>query len=158
MPGLTIKFKDMKKPEIFSTGRNHTAVNVGGFDSVSDYTMIHPRTGAELHKVFLKEPTGSTGTEISVQSIAAGTEVPYFHTHNHNEETYIILQGQGKMQVDGECFPVREGSFVRIAPQGMRGIANDSDGELVVMVIQSREHSLREHTSADGTPFPVDWR
>lgn len=40
----------------------------------------------------------------------------------------------------------------------MRGIANDSDRELVFMVIQSREHSLWEHTSADGTPFPENWK
>ncbi|MCC8019064.1 MAG: cupin domain-containing protein [Rikenellaceae bacterium] len=95
----------MKKPETISVGDNHTAVDLGGFDSISEYRMIHRRTGAELRKVFLKELTGSTGTEISVQSLAAGEEVPYFHTHNHNEETYIVLRGQGKMQVDGDVFP-----------------------------------------------------
>lgn len=155
-PGLSDS--KMKNPGHISSGENYTAVDAGPFESIGDYTLVHPRTGIEYHKLFLKEPTGSTGTEISIQSIAPHTGLPYLHTHKKNEETYIVLRGSGVMEVDGRRFPVREGSVVRIASGGMRGIANDSDDRMVFMVIQSRENSLEEYSSADGTPFPVEWQ
>ncbi|MDR0660863.1 MAG: cupin domain-containing protein [Prevotellaceae bacterium] len=76
--------------------------------------------------------------------------MPYFHIHNKNEETYVFLKGSGDFQVDGDCFTITEGSVVRIAPQGKRGLRNTSGVPMVYMVIQSKENSLEEYSTADG--------
>jgi len=141
----------MEKIRKVSEGKNYTAVNIGSLDSLSDHTLIHPKTGMEIKgKVFIKEPTQSTGTEISFQEIPPKTEIGYFHKHSQNEETYIVLKGSGYYQVDEDCFPISEGSVVRIAPAGIRSFCNKSDQPMVMIVIQAKENSLIQHTADDG--------
>lgn len=86
----------MKQIEYISENENYTAINVGRLDQLMDYTIIHPKNGKLIEgKVFLKDPTNATGTEISFQMLPARTELSYFHIHNKNEETYIIFKGSG---------------------------------------------------------------
>ena len=92
----------------------------------------------------------STGTEISLSSIPPKTPLSYFHQHRKNEETYIFLKGEGEYQVDADCFPIKEGSVVRVAPNEKRCIYNSSDKPMVYIVIQSKENSLEAYSSDEG--------
>jgi len=151
----------MKQIEKLSENTHYSAVNLGKLTDLADYSLIHPVSKRLIEgKVFLKDVTKATGTEISFNSLPPHSEQPYFHIHRKNEETYIILKGFGFYQVDEECFSIQEGSVIRVAPQGKRGICNSSDEAMIYMVIQSKENSLEEHTSADGERLPVEpkWR
>ncbi len=151
----------MKQVEIISENKNYTAVNVGSLDKLMDYSFIHPKTQMEVTgKVFVKEATKATGSEISFTTLPPRTELPYFHFHNKDEETYIILRGSGYYQVDDDCFPITEGSVIRVAPAGKRGMCNTSDEPMVYICIQSKENSLEEHTTDDGGRVVVEpkWR
>ena len=151
----------MKQIEKLSGNENYTAVNLGNLDELMDYSLIHPVRKTLIEgKVFLKDATDATGTEISFNMLPPRTEQPYFHIHRKNEETYIILKGFGFYQVDEDCFQIKEGSVIRVAPKGKRGIRNDSDETMIYMVVQSKENSLEEHTTADGerTPFEPKWK
>lgn len=107
----------MKKVEMISENKNYTAVNIGRLQDVETYSLIHPKLRTEIKgKVFLKNPTKSTGTEISFTTIPPKSELGYFHIHKKDEETYIILKGSGFYQVDEDCFPIQEGSVIRVAP------------------------------------------
>lgn len=141
----------MKKIRILSESRNHSAAEIGPLDGLSEHVAVHKITGREIAgKIFLKDLIGSTGTEISFQVLPPYESLPFFHIHRKNEEVYIILGGSGEFSVDGDIFPVREGTVVRVAPQGVRGIRNTSGTEMVFMVIQSRENSLEEYSTDDG--------
>lgn len=151
----------MKNIEVISEGDAYSAVDLGSLNGWLDYSLVHPISKREIEgKVFLKEATKSTGTEISFNSIAPRSEVSYFHIHRKNEETYIILKGFGYFQVDEDCFSIKEGSVIRVSPQGKRGLTNTSDEIMTYIVIQSKENSLEEHTTADGERIPVEpkWR
>jgi mannose-6-phosphate isomerase-like protein (cupin superfamily) len=151
----------MKQTEKISENKNHTAINAGSLDKLSDYSFIHPKNGQEVRgKVFVREATKATGTEISFTTLPPQSELPYFHIHNKDEETYIILKGSGYFQVDDDCFPISEGSVIRVAPEGKRGLCNTSDAEMVYICIQSKENSLEEHSSDDGERVTVEpkWR
>lgn len=151
----------MKQIEKLSESTHYSAVNLGNLNDLMDYTLIHPVSKKLLEgKVFLKNATKSTGTEISFNSLPPKSEQPYFHIHRKNEETYIILKGFGFFQVDEDCFGIKEGSVIRVAPQGNRGICNSSDETMIYMVIQSKENSLEEYTRADGEILPCEpkWR
>ena len=151
----------MKQFEELLENINFTAVNLGNLDDLKDYSLIHPVSKRVIEgKVFLKDATKATGTEISFNSLPPQSEQLYFHIHRKNEETYIILKGFGFFQVDEDCFNIKEGSVIRVAPQGKRGICNSSDETMIYMVIQSKENSLEEHTTADGErlPFEPKWR
>jgi len=150
--------KDIKK---LSQNNNYNAVDLGDLNELMDYSMIRKVNKKKIEgKVFLKDATNATGSEISFNSLPAKTEQPYFHIHYKNEETYIILKGFGFFQVDDDCFDIKEGSVIRVAPQGNRGICNTSSEAMTYMVIQSRENSLEEHTTDDGERIPVEpkWR
>lgn len=151
----------MKEIEKISEGDNYTAIDLGSLNGWLNYSLIHPVSKREIDgKVFLKDATRSTGTEISFNSIAPRTEVPYFHIHKKNEETYIILKGSGYFQIDDDCFSVKEGSIIRVSPKGKRGLTNTSDDIMIYIVIQSKESSLEEYSTADGERVPVEpkWR
>jgi mannose-6-phosphate isomerase-like protein (cupin superfamily) len=151
----------VKKIERISERNTHTAIELGSLNGWLDYTLIHPVNKREVEgKVSLKEVTQSTGTEISFNSIAPRTEVPYFNIHKKNEETYNILKGSGFFQADEDCFDIKEGSVIRVSSKGKRGLTNTSDDIMVYIVIQSKENSLEEYSTADGEKIPVEpkWR
>jgi mannose-6-phosphate isomerase-like protein (cupin superfamily) len=151
----------MKPIEKLSENINYSAVNLGTLDDLKDYSLMHPLSKRLIEgKVFLKDVTKSTGTEISFNSLPPKSEQPYFHIHKKNEETYIVLKGFGFFQVDEDCFDIKEGSIIRVAPKGKRGICNTSTEAMIYMVIQSKENSLEEYTTTDGERIPVEpkWR
>jgi len=151
----------MKQIEKLSENKHYTAVDLGNLDDLINFTLVHPVNKRLIEgKVFLKDATQATGTEISFNSLPPHSEQPYFHIHRKNEETYIIIKGYGFYQVDEDCFSIKEGSVIRVAPQGKRGISNSSDETMIYMVIQSKENSLEEHTTADGERVLVEpkWR
>ena len=151
----------MKQIEKLSENSSYTAVNLGDLEDLMSYSLVHPVNKRVIEgKVFLKDPTQATGTEISFNSLLPKSEQPYFHIHYKNEETYLILKGYGFFQVDEDCFNIKEGSVIRVAPQGKRGICNASDETMIYMVVQAKENSLEEYTTADGERVPVEpkWR
>lgn len=142
----------MKQVKKLAEGKNYTAVDIGGMEEVKTYSLVHAKTGKEVRgKLFLKEPTGATGTEISFTSMPPRSESGYFHKHAKDEETYIILKGSGYYQVDEDCFPIKAGSIIRVAPDGVRSLCNTSGEEMIYLCIQSGVNSLEEHSSDDGT-------
>ena len=150
----------MKQVKELSESVNHTAIDLGNLDELMEYSLIHPVNKQEIEgKVFLKDVTKATGSEISFNSLPPKSEQPYFHLHYKNEETYIIIKGFGFFQVDGEYFEIKEGSVIRVAPAGVRGIRNSSEETMIYMVIQSKENSLEEYTTNDGerVAFEPKW-
>jgi len=151
----------MKELKKLSENTHYSAVNMGKLDDLKAYSLVHPVTKRVIEgKVFLTDATQAKGTEISFNALPPKSEQPYFHIHRKNEETYIIIKGYGFFQVDDDCFKIEEGSVIRVAPAGKRGICNDSDEAMIYMVVQSKEHSLEEYTTADGERLPVEpkWR
>ena len=131
----------MKNDRKLKDGKNFTAVNFGKLSLLSETAD---------GKAFLKDVTKATGAEISLSVLPAKTDLPIFHSHKQNEETYIILSGSGKFQVDDQLFDIAEGSVVRVAPAGVRGMTNMSDEQMIYIVVQSKEGSLEQYTMTDG--------
>lgn len=131
----------MEKVKKVAENKNFTAIDLGKL-------ALLPETANG--KAFLKDITNATGTEISLSVLPAKTDLPIFHTHRQNEETYLILSGFGKFQVDDQCFDITEGSIIRVATGGIRGMTNTSDEQMIYIVIQSKEGSLEQYTIEDG--------
>lgn len=150
----------MKNLQISSEGKNYSALDLGKFDHLMEYSYLHPRLKTEIKgKVFIGEILKSTGTEISIQILPPNTNVPFLHQHKNHEETYMILKGTGQFQVDGSVFDIKEGSIIRIAPEGKRSFRNNSDDPMIVMCIQSQKDSLDSFLVFDGfrTPGEIPW-
>lgn len=101
-------------------------------------------------RVELHDALGLTGAEVSINRMAAGTQVPFVHSHKQNEEIYGILGGKGVMTLDGEKVELREGDWLRVAPSVRRQMAAADDSQLTYICIQVKEGSLEQMTAADA--------
>jgi len=125
----------------------------------AEHVLLHPRLGEVPGKVFLKGILDLTGMEVSLGSLAPGQSMPFLHAHKQNEELYLVLSGEGEMQVDGERIPLRAGSAVRIAPAGLRCWRATGVEPMAYLVVQAKAGSLEQATGSDGIvpDRPVVW-
>lgn len=105
-------------------------------------------------KYFLGERLGLTGCEVSLNRLPAGKGMPFVHAHRKNEELYIVLRGSGLFYVDGEEFPIREGSLIRVAPAGERAWKAGEE-DLYFICIQAEAGTLSQATLEDGMRLPA---
>ncbi len=126
------------------SGTNHSAEHIGSFETLleRDFLGFHG-------KYFVGENLGLTGCEVSLNRLPAGKGMPFVHSHKKNEELYIVLRGSGIFYVDGEEFPIGEGSLIRVAPEGERAW-KAGDEDLYFICIQAEAGSLSQATRQDG--------
>lgn len=140
----------MKEIKTIASAANFSAISVGALNELGDYVL---ELGPEVKipgKVFGGAALGATGGEFSFQVFQPGTETGFFHTHKNHEELYFFLSGKGEFQVDGEVFPIAEGSVVRVAPAGKRSVRNNGTTPLVMLCVQYRGNTFTSEDAADG--------
>lgn len=128
--------------------KNYTVQHTGPLESLSE-RAYEGRLGKVLGKYFLGQELGLTGCEVSLNRMPAGKGTPFVHAHKKNEELYIVLRGKGTFFIDGEEFPIQEGSLIRVAPDGARAWKADEE-DLYFICIQAEAGSLTQATSNDG--------
>ena len=149
----------MKQTQQIAEGTHFLALSTGSFSQLNDYVLpVAP--GMEIQgKVFMGQTLQTTGAEISFQSFAPGKETGFLHTHQTHEELYIFVSGKGEFQVDGQVFPVGEGSVVRVAPEGKRSVRNNGTEPLIMICVQYKAQTFTAQDAADGQLLqePVKW-
>lgn len=140
----------MKQTQQIAEGTHFSALSTGSFSQLNDYVLpVAP--GMEIQgKVFMGQALQTTGAEISFQSFAPGKETGFLHTHQTHEELYIFVSGKGEFQVDGQVFPVGEGSVVRVAPEGKRSVRNNGTEPLIMICVQYKAQTFTAQDAADG--------
>jgi mannose-6-phosphate isomerase-like protein (cupin superfamily) len=71
---------------------------------------------------------------LGYQRIPPNYRFPYGHTHEKQEELYVVLRGSGRMKLNDEIVELKEWDAVRVAPGTWRGYEAGSDG-LEILVI-----------------------
>jgi mannose-6-phosphate isomerase-like protein (cupin superfamily) len=66
------------------------------------------------------------------------------HSHEESEQVYVIVRGNGRMQVAGDVEEVSEGDLIFIPPATEHGIINNGDGTLVYVSASSPPVSTEE--------------
>lgn len=151
----------MKEIKTISEGKNYTAVSVGNMDDLHEFELpLGPDTTMK-GKVFAGAALKTTGSEISFQYLNPGEGTPFLHSHKQHEELYIIVKGKGEYQVDGEVFPISEGSVIRVAPDGMRALRNNGTEPIVMICVQYKAGSFGKDddiiTDGNISDAPVKW-
>ena len=149
----------MKQIEQIASAENFNAISVGKLNELGDYVL---ELGPDVKipgKVFGGAALNATGAEFSFQMFQPGTETGFLHTHKQHEELYFFLSGNGEFQVDGNVFPVSEGSVVRVSPNGRRSVRNNGTTPLVMLCVQYRGATFTAADAADGNILaePVKW-
>lgn len=125
-------------------GKNYTTEHTGPLETLlnRDFMGFHG-------KYFIGRELGLTGCEVSLNRLPAGKGMPFVHSHKKNEELYIVLRGSGTFFIDGEEFPIQEGSLIRVAPEGERAWRAGAE-DLYFICVQAETGSLSQATLEDG--------
>ncbi len=121
-------------------GRHYTVAEAGNLEALEK-------------KEFIAETLGFTGMQVSLNRAVPGQSSPYLHAHRQHEELYLFLAGTGEFQVDGEVLAVKPGTMIRVAPDGRRAWRNNSDSDLLFIVVQANVGTL---TGQDGIRLDGD--
>lgn len=149
----------MKEIKKIAAADNFSAFSVGKLSELDEYVL---QLGPDIKipgKVFGGAALQATGGDFSFQMFQPGTETGFLHTHKTHEELYFFLSGAGEFQVDGNIFPVSEGSVVRVSPDGKRSVRNNGKDPLVMLCVQYKGGTFTPEDAADGviSNAPVEW-
>ena len=98
--------------------------------------------GGALFQRILGRGTDNPDLMVSVQGVARITippgEANEMHAHEHEEQVYIVLRGQGEVQVGDEKARAVTGDVVYLPPKVPHGFRNTSEKACVLLNIGAR--------------------
>jgi mannose-6-phosphate isomerase-like protein (cupin superfamily) len=86
---------------------------------------------------------GSRNLAVTWVDVPPGAE-QRAHSHEESEQVYVIVRGNGRMEVAGDVEEVSEGDLVFIPPATQHGIVNDGEETLVYVSASSPPVSMDE--------------
>jgi mannose-6-phosphate isomerase-like protein (cupin superfamily) len=96
---------------------------------------------------------GLEASGLTFQRVPPNYRFPYGHTHETQEEVYVVVRGGGRMKVDEEIFDLVEWDAVWVPPGSWRGYEAGPEGlELLVIGAPSLGENPRD--DVEGTR---DW-
>ena len=71
---------------------------------------------------------------ITYQRIAPGFRIPWGHTHNVQEEVYVVVSGSMLAKLDDEVVELKQWDAVRVPKETMRSFEGGPEGAEVIAV------------------------
>jgi len=132
-------------------------------DAIDKYYLIKPEDLAWRPSNIMQIPNADflerTGSEILGARLwrlpprSANT----LHKHVRAEEFYFVVEGVGRMRVGNETLTVPQYGGVLVGPQLLRQVFNDTDSDVLWLIVGAPEAELEPHERDDKTLFyPVD--
>ncbi len=84
---------------------------------------------------WLKDPLELSGVGISTFNLPAGKGYTYMHSHEEQEEIYIILSGIGVIMLKDELVDLTAGDFVRVSPPVRRALKADNEVSMAGIIV-----------------------
>jgi quercetin dioxygenase-like cupin family protein len=81
-----------------------------------------------------KDPLECEHCGVSYIRLGPGWRTPFGHTHNQQEEIYILVNGSARMKLEDEVIEMQPFTAVRVSRETMRAYEGGPDGaELIVI-------------------------
>ena len=97
-----------------------------------------------LTSYFLLDRRSEMGTKLAVTWVTVAPDGRQISHHHTPEQVYVIVQGEGEMQVGAETRLVRAGDLVYIPSNEEHGIVNTGDEMLVYISAATPPFDLTE--------------
>ena len=82
-------------------------------------------------------------------SLAPNFRVPFGHTHNEQEEVYILVDGTARLKLDDEIIELKPWDAVRISKETMRNLEGGPEGAEIIAVRRA-ERGVGRRADAAG--------
>jgi mannose-6-phosphate isomerase-like protein (cupin superfamily) len=90
---------------------------------------------------------------LTFQRVPPDYRFPYGHTHETQEEVYVVVGGSGRMAVDQEVVELRQWDAVRVPPGSWRGYEAGPEG-LELLIVGAPNLGENPRDDVEGTR---DW-
>jgi uncharacterized cupin superfamily protein len=102
----------------------------------------------------LGEQAGLRRIGVNVDVIRPGERSTKYHWHHEEEECFLVLSGNGLLQVAGKTYRVGPGDFFakREGPEHPHQFINDGDKELRVLTVGEHRGDVAEYPPAPWQP------
>lgn len=107
----------------------------------------------------MRSYTGALGAEqiaLTWRMMPPGTggRGSYGHRHRTQEEIYLIIAGTVTFKVGDEVFEAGPGTAVRIPPDELRSVHNDTDAEAELVISSTRVDDIEAETITEDGFWP----
>lgn len=130
---------------------------------IDGYFLIKPEDLTWKRAAIMKMPNADflerTGSELlgarlwRVPPQSANT----LHRHIKAEEFYFVVEGTGRIRVDGETLTVPKHGGLLVGPKSLRQVFNDTDTETLWLIVGAPDNEFEPGESFDLSRFyPVD--
>jgi quercetin dioxygenase-like cupin family protein len=110
--------------------------------------------GRNLRWLITKENTNAEHCTMCMIEVAPGETVRPAHSHPNGEEVIYIIQGSGRVMIDGVVEPVQQGCAV-LFPQGsIHMLQNSGDKEMKVACFFAPPSDLSTYKFFEDIQFP----
>jgi mannose-6-phosphate isomerase-like protein (cupin superfamily) len=109
---------------------------VGGYTRVNlrEVEDQAPKFGLShgLESRFARAPLELRRSGVSYFRIAPGFRMPFGHTHDEQEEVYLVVTGSVRAKLDDEVLELGPWDALRVPPETMRALEGGPEGAEVV--------------------------
>jgi uncharacterized cupin superfamily protein len=103
----------------------------------------------DLEARFARRDLECEQTGMSLQRLAPNANGSFGHSHDQDEEIYLVVSGSGRIKLDDEVIEIGPWDAIRVAPGMLRAFAAGDDGlELL---------AFGTHHEDDASMQPVEW-
>jgi mannose-6-phosphate isomerase-like protein (cupin superfamily) len=86
---------------------------------------------------------GARNMSVTWLEVPVGCEQT-LRSHEEAEQVYVVVRGSGSMSVAGDTQQVSEGDLILVPPATEHSVANDGEGELACVSVQSPPVAVSE--------------
>jgi mannose-6-phosphate isomerase-like protein (cupin superfamily) len=129
---------------------------------VSDYTRIDLTDAPDVlgdypgEMRFLTGPLEAEQSALSYRRMPPGTggRGSYGHRHKTQEELYLVVDGTLTFKIGDDVFEAGPGTAVRVAPEAVRSVHNDSDADVVLVITSVKAESYDSEVETEQDFWP----
>lgn len=75
------------------------------------------------------------------------------HRHIISEEFFFVLQGVGRIRIDGKSYTIRRHEGIHVWPEQMRQVFNDTDEDTLWLIMGAPDNEIATGDKPDLTKF-----
>ncbi len=110
------------------------------------FAQIDPDSGERFQR--LRAELGVSTFGLNLILLQPG-QVGRIHRHQHQEEVYLVLDGELSLLVEGEEHRLGQGALARVAPSVRRQLVNRRPRRVVLLALGGAS----DHTGRDGVAY-----